>query len=154
MAFSQIFSALRQREGLSQNEIAQRLFVTRQAVSRWERGETTPNLETLQRISNEFRVSINTLLGNPQTLVCQSCGMPLDFMELRGTEKDGRKSDDYCMYCYKDGHFTYECTMQQMIDLCVPHMANGEESFTHETAEEYLKALLPSLKRWNKQTEK
>lgn len=70
MAFSQIFSALRQREGLSQNEIAQRLFVTRQAVSRWERGETTPNLETLQRISNEFRVSINTLLGNPQTLVC------------------------------------------------------------------------------------
>lgn len=35
------------------------------------------------------------------------------FMELRGTEKDGRKSDDYCMYCYKDGHFTYECTMQQ-----------------------------------------
>ena len=65
--------------------------------------------------------------------ICQSCGMPLDFMELRGTEKDGRKSDDYCMYCYKDGHFTYECTMQQMIDLCVPHMANGEESFTHET---------------------
>ena len=58
--------------------------------------------------------------------ICQSCGMPLDFMELRGTEKDGRKSDDYCMYCYKDGHFTYEC----------------------------LKALLPSLKRWNKQTEK
>ena len=86
--------------------------------------------------------------------ICQSCGMPLDFMDLRGTEKDGRKSDDYCMYCYKDGHFTYECTMQQMIDLCVPHMANGEESFTHETAEEYLKALLPSLKRWNKQTEK
>ena len=34
--------------------------------------------------------------------ICQSCGMPLDFMELRGTEKDGRKSDDYCMYCYKD----------------------------------------------------
>ena len=51
--------------------------------------------------------------------ICQSCGMPLDFMELRGTEKDGRKSDDYCMYCYKDGHFTYECTMQQMIDLCL-----------------------------------
>ena len=55
MAFSQIFSALRQREGLSQNEIAQRLFVTRQAVSRWENGETVPfrsirSLETRKRL--------------------------------------------------------------------------------------------------------
>ena len=46
MTFSEVFAALRKKEGLSQNEMAERLFVTRQAVSRWECGETTPNLET------------------------------------------------------------------------------------------------------------
>ena len=39
--------ALRMMKGLSQDELAEKVFVTRQAVSRWENGETTPNTETL-----------------------------------------------------------------------------------------------------------
>ena len=77
MEFHEVFTRLRQQAGLSQSEVAERLFVTRQAVSRWERGETLPEVETLQALSKLFGVSINTLLGSPRTLVCQSCGMPL-----------------------------------------------------------------------------
>ena len=51
MEFQEVFAQLRQRTGLSQSEVAERLFVTRQAVSRWERGETIPEVETLQALS-------------------------------------------------------------------------------------------------------
>ena len=48
---------------MSQEELAEKVFVTRQAVSRWETGETVPNIETLKLLSKLFDVSINTLLG-------------------------------------------------------------------------------------------
>ena len=44
MEFKDHFLKLRERRGLSQQEVAEQLNVTRQAVSRWERGETTPNV--------------------------------------------------------------------------------------------------------------
>ena len=69
MEFQNVFTDLRKKAGLSQNDAADRLFVTRQAVSRWERGETVPESETLLAISKLFGVSINTLLGSPRTLV-------------------------------------------------------------------------------------
>ena len=69
---------LRTQKGLSQEELAEKVFVTRQAVSRWETGETVPNTETLKLLSAFFDVSINTLLGSPRKLVCQCCGMPIE----------------------------------------------------------------------------
>ena len=78
MEANKILLDLRTRNGLTQEELAQRVFVTRQAVSRWESGETTPNVETLKRLSQVFDVSINTLLGSPRKLICQCCGMPLE----------------------------------------------------------------------------
>ena len=47
---------------------------------------------------------------------CQSCGMPIDDSTF-GKEADGSKNEDYCHYCYADGHFTKECTMDEMIEL-------------------------------------
>lgn len=76
METKEILHHLREERGLSQDELAEKLFVTRQAVSRWENGETTPNPETLKRLSRVFDVSINTLLGSPRQLICQCCGMP------------------------------------------------------------------------------
>lgn len=70
---------LRTKKGLSQDELAEKLYVTRQAVSRWENGETIPNTETLKLLSKFFDVSINTLLGSPRQLtiflfgVSQTC---------------------------------------------------------------------------------
>ena len=77
METKDILLELRTKNGLSQEELAEKVMVTRQAVSRWETGETTPNTETLKLLSKLFDVSINTLLGSPRQLVCQCCGMPL-----------------------------------------------------------------------------
>ena len=69
---------LRTKHGLSQEQLAEKVHVTRQAVSRWETGETVPNTETLKLLSKLYDVSINTLLGSPRQLICQCCGMPLE----------------------------------------------------------------------------
>ena len=83
-----IILELRTKLGFSQEELAEKLFVTRQAVARWENGETTPNTETLKLLSKLFKVSINTLLGSPRQLICQCCGMPLEDESI-GKERDG-----------------------------------------------------------------
>ncbi|MBR5722560.1 MAG: helix-turn-helix transcriptional regulator, partial [Oscillospiraceae bacterium] len=74
MTTQEVLLELRTKHGLSQEQLAEKLFVTRQAVSRWETGETVPNTETLKLLSKEFDVSINTLLGAPRKLICQCCG--------------------------------------------------------------------------------
>ena len=70
METKEIIFELRTKKGLSQDELAEKVFVTRQAVSRWENGETVPNTETLKLLSKLFDVSINTLLGSPRELYC------------------------------------------------------------------------------------
>ena len=77
METREILISLRQKHNLTQEALADKVFVTRQAVSRWETGETTPGTETLKLLSKLFDVSINTLLGSPRQLICQCCGMPL-----------------------------------------------------------------------------
>ena len=99
METKDVIHELRNKAGLSQDELAEKLFVTRQAVSRWENGETVPNTETLKLLSKLFRVSINTLLGSPQQLVCQCCGMPLDDSTI-SAEPDGELNEEYCKWCY------------------------------------------------------
>ena len=103
METKDILLQLRTKAGLSQDELAERMFVTRQAVSRWERGDTIPNTETLKRLSKLFDVSINTLLGSPRQLVCQCCGMPLESDDMLGRDSDGTPNEDYCKWCYADG---------------------------------------------------
>lgn len=98
---------LRTKHGLSQDELAEKVFVTRQAVSRWENGETVPNTETLKLLSNVFDVSINTLLGSPRKLFCQCCGMPLDD-SIISKESNGEFNEDYCKWCYSEGQFVYQ----------------------------------------------
>ena len=137
---------LRTQNGLSQDELAQKVFVTRQAVSRWENGETVPGTDTLKLLSRLFGVSINTLLGSPQQLICQCCGMPLDDTII-GRDKDGTPNQDYCRWCYADGTYTYS-DMDDLIDVCVGHMVS--ESFTEEQARAYMKATLPKLDYWKR----
>ena len=137
---------LRTQNGMSQDDLADKVFVTRQAVSRWENGETVPNAETLKLLSRLFNVSINTLLGEPHKLICQCCGMPLDD-EIIGREKDGTLNEDYCKWCYADGEYTYS-NMDDLIDVCIPHMA--KEGFSEEQARAYMKQMLPKLDYWKR----
>jgi hypothetical protein len=83
-------------------------------------------------------------MGN--THFCQSCSMPIDKPELKGTEKNGSKSDEYCTYCYQHGSFVNpDMTFDEMkkmvkeqmeirnIDTGIINLALGN---------------LPHLKRW------
>ncbi len=140
---------LRTKSGLSQDELAQKVFVTRQAVSRWETGETVPNTETLKLLSDLFHVSINTLLGSPQKLICQCCGMPLEDAII-GRNADGSLNESYCQWCYADGTYTYS-DMDELIEVCVKHMAN--EDFSEEQARAYMKQVLPTLDYWKRYEE-
>lgn len=54
---------LREQANITQAELAQKLDVTQQAVGRWERGQTSPDYETLKRLSVLFNVSVDYLLG-------------------------------------------------------------------------------------------
>ena len=146
METKEILHHLRTEKGLSQDELAEKVFVTRQAVSRWENGETTPGLETLKRLSQLFDVSINTLLGSPRQLICQCCGMPLDDSTI-SKEPDGDFNEDYCKWCYADGTFKYT-SKEQLIDFCVTHMAS--ESWPSEQVRAHMEAVVPELKHWKK----
>ena len=137
---------LRKKAGWSQEELAEKLFVTRQAVSRWETGETQPNTETLKLLSGLFDVSINTLLGAPRRLICQCCGMPLDDAAM-SKEPDGAFNEEYCKWCYADGTFKYT-SKEQLIDFCVTHMAS--DSWPAEQVRAHMEAVVPNLKHWKK----
>lgn len=149
MQTKDIILELRTRKCLSQDELARRVMVTRQAVSRWETGETVPNTETLKLLSKEFNVTINTLLGAPKQLICQCCGMPLED-EIVSHDSDGCLNEDYCKWCYADGTYTYS-DMDNLIDVCVEHMVN--ENFTEEQVRSYMKELLPTLDYWKRYEE-
>lgn len=78
--------------------------------------------------------------------ICQSCGMPLYKPEMLGTNDQGMPIEDYCMYCYKDGQFTSDVTMDEMIKLCAKYVqSQGGKT------DEYIKSMqiqFPLLKRW------
>ncbi len=140
-----VLKNIRIKNNLTQDEIAEKLFVTRQAVSRWENGDSTPNIETLKQISTAFDVSINTLLGSPRKLICQCCGMPLEDDSVISRETDNSFHEDYCKWCYTDGQFVYK-SMDELLDFLVGHMSN--DNFTPEQARTYFSEQLPKLKHW------
>ena len=149
METKDILKSLRESHNLTQDQMAERVMVTRQAVSRWENGETQPNTDTLRILSKEFNVSINTLLGSPRKLICQCCGMPLED-SIIGRNKDGSMNEEYCQWCYADGTYTYS-DMDDLIRVCVPQMVKA--GFTEEQARTYMKEKLPSLDYWRRYEE-
>lgn len=85
-------------------------------------------------------------------MLCQSCGMPLTD-ELLGTNSDGSKNDEYCIYCYKDGAFTGDFTMEEMAEHCskfVEEYNKGTgKKLTCSEYKEMLCQFYPTLKRWS-----
>ena len=144
MECKDVLIQLREKNGLSQQELADRMFITRQAVSRWERGETLPSSDLLKKLSEVFQVSINTLLQ----LICQSCGMPLTD-DVMGHDADGGINQDYCKWCYDGGAYVQDCTVEEMIDFCTNIMVK-EQGAAPEKVRPYLQDFLPKLARWKK----
>ena len=146
METKDVLLELRKKNNLTQDELAEKLYITRQAVSRWESGETIPNIETLKSLSKLFNVSINTLLGAPQKLICQCCGMPLDDDSI-SKEPDGSFNEEYCKWCYTDGNFVYT-ELNELTNFLVGHMSN--ENWPAEQARAFFEKQLPKLKYWSK----
>lgn len=145
METKEVILNLRIKHNLSQDELAEKLFVTRQAVSRWENGDTVPNTETLKLLSKVFDVSINTLLGSPRKLICQCCGMPLED-NILSKETDGSINEDYCQWCYTDGEFAYK-SKESLLDFLVKNMPNPENADDAVRRCQF-DAYLSTLKHW------
>lgn len=150
MDTKEIIFELRSKNNLTQDELAEKVFVTRQAVSKWESGESIPNTETLKLLSKLFDVSINTLLGSPQKLICQCCGMPLDD-NLISKEPDGTFNEEYCKWCYTDGNFVYK-DIDELINFLAEHMSN--DNWPREQAKAYFEEQIPKLNYWHKNNKK
>ncbi len=146
MEVRDILKNLREKNNLTQDQLAERVRVTRQAVSRWETGDTQPNTDTLKLLSREFDVSINTLLGSPRQLICQCCGMPLSEDSLISREPDRSYNEDYCKWCYADGDFVYK-SKDSLLDFLVSHMPNPDHLADEDRRIQFDSYLL-QLKHW------
>ena len=146
MEMSEILKELREKHQWTQEQLAEKVLVTRQAVSRWETGETQPNTDTLKLLSREYGVSINTLLGSPRQLFCQCCGMPLTEDGFISRETDGSFNEDYCTWCYADGKFIY-ASKDALLDFLLSHMPNPDQQPDSQRRAQYDQAL-SHLKRW------
>ncbi|GAB6011975.1 zinc ribbon domain-containing protein [Viscerimonas tarda] len=82
---------------------------------------------------------------------CQSCAMPLSDGQY-GTNKDGGANKEYCCYCYKEGAFTQDVTMDGMIEHCVQFLddfnKDSGKKLSKEEAIAQMKQYFPALKRW------
>jgi transcriptional regulator with XRE-family HTH domain len=152
MALQDVIIGIRKQNDLSQEDLADKLFVTRQAVSRWENGETTPTLDTLKAIATQFNVDARSLLGLPETSICQSCAMPLQSLNDFGTNGDGTASTEYCSHCYGDGSFTHSRTIEEMVESNLRFLdefnAQNGTDYSEDEARTILKMHLATLKRW------
>lgn len=142
---------LRRERGLTQEELARRLYITRQAVSRWETGATEPSIDMLKLIARELDVPVTELLNMPEHY-CQSCGMMFTAPGQHGHEADGSEAEDFCRWCYENGVYTYETSMEEMIEDCAPRMAEAM-GWTVDEAASLLGAVLPTLRRWREVAE-
>lgn len=65
--FPNIFRKIREQSGLTQQQLADKLGISRSAVGMYEKGEREPNFETLELIADTFNVDMNYLLGKKPT---------------------------------------------------------------------------------------
>ena len=79
--------------------------------------------------------------------ICQSCGMPLT-PEHMGREEDGTLNEHYCEWCWNNGAFLRDCTMEEMIEFCAPFEVEGGRAKTLEEAKAMLGEYFPTLERW------
>ncbi|MBQ9004694.1 MAG: helix-turn-helix domain-containing protein [Eggerthellaceae bacterium] len=138
----------RRQAGLTQEQLAARVYVTRQAVSRWETGESEPGIDMRKLLARVLDVPIADLLDLPDAPACQCCGAPFDVPNMPfGTNADGTENPDYCMWCYKDGEFTGQ-GLDEIIERNVPYLVQAT-GYSEEEAVSFMGVLLPTLKRWS-----
>lgn len=85
---------------------------------------------------------------------CQSCGMPLSAAADFGSNADQSKNEEFCSYCFQNGAFTKDVTMDEMILQCAEFVEefnkDSGKNLTKEEAVAQMKLYFPKLKRWAK----
>ena len=80
--------------------------------------------------------------------ICQSCSMPMNGESVFGTNADGSKNSDFCIYCYKSGEFIDNVSMAEYIEMMVPFAAQA--NMTPAEMRHHCETVFPTLKRWKK----
>ena len=147
MTIKDVLPQVRKEKGLTQEELARKLYVTRQAVSRWETGETTPSIDMSKLIGDALDVPVMRLLDLPQEPACQCCGTPFSVPNMdKGTDADGTENPAFCKWCYDGGEFA-DATMDEVIEKSAPYLVQAT-GVSLDEAVSFMGALLPTLDRW------
>lgn len=148
MAMKDTIAQIRSEKGITQQQMAHDLFVTRQAVSRWEAGETSPSIDMVKLICVTYHVPLERFFDMPIEYYCQCCSMPIVDPALHGSEADGSVSEAYCKWCYQDGDFTAQgVDMDEFIEATAEMEAKAL-GVSREEAISLMATLLPHLDRW------
>lgn len=151
MAMKDIIAQIRAEKGLTQEQMAHGLYVTRQAVSRWENGETQPGIDMVKLICTTYQVPLERFFEMPKEYYCQCCSMPITQPDLHGTEADGSPSDNYCKWCYQQGEFTAQAVDMDEFIEATAQMEADALGISREEAVSLMATLLPHLDRWSGQ---
>ena len=147
MTIKDVLPQIRKERGLTQEELAHKVFVTRQAVSRWETGETTPSIDMTKLLATVLDVPVMRLLDLPQEPACQCCGTPFSVPNMpKGTDADGTENPNFCKWCYDEGKFA-SMTMDEVIETSAPYLMQAT-GVSLDEAVSFMGALLPTLDRW------
>lgn len=147
MAIKDVLPQIRKERGITQEELARKVFVTRQAVSRWENGETTPSIDMTKLLAIALDVPVMRLIDMPQEPSCQCCGTPFSVPNMpNGTDANGAENPHYCKWCYDEGAFAVE-TMDEVIEQSAPYLAQAT-GVSLDEAVSFMGVLLPTLDRW------
>lgn len=147
MKVNEAISLARKAAGLTQEQLASCVYVTRQAVSRWETGESEPSIDMRKMLAEVLGVPVVDLLDLPDEPACQCCGTPFSVPNMPfGTNADGSENPDFCAWCYDHGTFTSD-GLDEIIERNAPFLMQAT-GYTQEEAVSFMGALYPSLKRW------
>ena len=147
MTIKEALPAIRKEKGMTQEELAAKVYVTRQAVSRWETGETTPSIDMAKLLASVLDVPVMRLLDLPQEPACQCCGTPFSVPNMdKGTDADGTENPACCKWCYDGGEFA-DATMDEVIEKSAPYLVQAT-GVSLDEAVSFMGALLPTLDRW------
>ena len=147
MGVGEAIQSARKKAGLTQEQLAAKVYVTRQAVSRWETGESEPGIDMRKLLASVLDAPIRELLDLPDAPACQCCGTPFDIPNMPfGTNADGTENPDYCKWCYDDGKFA-SATMDDVIEKSAPYLVQAT-GVSLDEAVSFMGALLPTLARW------
>jgi len=82
-----------------------------------------------------------------EKIICQSCGMPMKKQEDFGTDEFGNQNREYCNFCFQNGKFLDDCTLNEKIDKLV-EISIKELGLKEDIARNMAETKLPQLKRW------